>query len=432
MLGKTVGGDFSSNLDFVLPEMVKIRQVFDPGKIGDITEIINKEFLKPEIVKIIKPGSVVAIGCGSRGIANIATIVLCVVSKLKSMGVSPFIFPCMGSHGSGTAEGQKKVLESYGISEDAMGCEIRSSVETVVAGHIDDGTPVYTDRNAFEADGIIVINRVKPHTGFRGKIESGITKMLSIGIGKMIGASTYHQHGMDKFPVLLPKIRDCQIKNSRILFGVGIVENAYDQTAHIELITANDIADREPDLQKMAKKIMPKLNFPEIDVLIIDEMGKNISGAGFDPNITGRSRSVKNWRTGTTVKRIVVLGLSKESHGNATGVGGADIITMGLYRDINLEATYANCITSRALVGASIPMVMNSDREAITLALGTVVGVAPEKCKVVRIKNTLSLDIIEVSKSLLPWVKKNPCLLEAISDPATITFSPQGFIKPSS
>jgi hypothetical protein len=221
----------------------------------------------------------VAVGCGSRGVANIAEIARCAIHELQALGARPFVFPAMGSHGAATAEGQKKVLESYGISEATTGVPIKASMDTVVVGHLPDGTAVHVDRHAAEADGIVVINRIKPHTGFRGATESGLTKMLSIGIGKIAGAATYHSHGMDRFPELLPQIRDVLLGASNVLFGVGIVENAYDETALVEVIPAEQLAVREPELQKLAKQFMPQLYFDEIDVLIIDEMGKNISGA---------------------------------------------------------------------------------------------------------------------------------------------------------
>src|SRR5581483_11048490 len=212
---------------------------------------------------------------------------------------------------------------------------IRATMDTVVVGHLEDGTPVHMDRFAAEADAIVVINRIKPHTAFRGPTESGITKMLSIGIGKIVGAATYHRHGMDTFPTLLPKVRDVNLKARNVLFGVGVVENAYDQTAHLEIVPAEAIGTREPPLQEMAKRLMPRLLFSEIDVLVIEEMGKNISGAGFDPNSTGRNRRAVQWKQDPLVKKIVVLGLTPESHGNATGIGGADVTTLGLYREMD-------------------------------------------------------------------------------------------------
>src|SRR5258708_36894975 len=300
----------------------------------------------------------------------------------------------------------------------------------MVAGTLADGTPVYMDRFAAEADGIVVINRIKPHTAFRGATESGITKMLAIGIGKIVGAATYHQHGMDTFPALLPKVRDVNLATRNVLFGVGIVENAHDQTAAIEVIPAERIAEREPVLQEMAKKLMPQLFFDEIDVLIIDEMGKNISGAGFDPNITGRNRRAVQWNYGPLTKKIVILGLTPETHGNATGVGGADIIPMRLFREIDIPSTYANIITSMNLDGGAIPMVMNTEREAIQLAVKTVVRVKPRDCRIVRIRNPLDLAPLQVSEPMLAEVRTRPGRFQIASPAAPWVFDPQGGLVP--
>jgi hypothetical protein len=296
----------------------------------------------------------------------------------------------------------------------------------VIVGTLADGTPVHMDRCAAEADGIVVVNRIKPHTAFRGATESGITKMLAIGIGKIIGAATYHQHGMDTFPELLPKVRDVHLERRNVLFGVGIVENAHDQTAAIEVIPSERIAEREPVLQDMAKKLMPQLFFDEIDVLIIDEMGKNISGAGFDPNITGRNRRAVQWNYGPLTRKIVVLGLTPATHGNATGVGGADIITMRLFREIDIPSTYANIITSMNLDGGAIPMVMNTEQEAIALAVKTVVRVKPQDCRIVRIRNTLELAQIQVSEPLLAEVRARPDRFQIASPPAPFAFDAAG------
>jgi hypothetical protein len=286
------------------------------------------------------------------------------------------------------------------------------------------------DRHAAEAEGIVVINRVKPHTAFRGATESGVTKMLSIGIGKITGAATYHQHGMDTFPTLRPRVRDVNLAKRNVLLGVGIVENAHDQTALIEVMPASQIASREPFLQEMAKRLMPQLYFDEIDVLIIDEMGKNISGAGFDPNITGRNRRMVKWNFGPKVKKIVVLGLTPETHGNATGMGGADIITMRLFREIDIPSTYANIITSMNLDGGAIPIVMNTEREAIQLAVKTVVRVKPENCRIVRIRNTLDIAQIQVSEPLLGEVRSRPGQLQIASAAAAFAFNAEGRLAP--
>ena len=426
MIGSRIEVNVAGGLDVSLPKVANVRQKFEAARLYDVPRAIAEEFRRPEVRSRVTPGQVVAVGCGSRGVANIAEIARCVIRELQALGAKPFVFPAMGSHGAATAEGQKKVLESYGISEAATGVPIRASMDTVVVGNLPDGTAVHVDKNAAEADGIVVINRIKPHTGFRGATESGLTKMLSIGIGKIAGAATYHSHGMDRFPGLLPEIRDVVTGARNVLFGVGIVENAYDETAVVEIVPSAQLKDREPELQKLAKQFMPQLYFDEIDVLIIDEMGKNISGAGFDPNITGRNRRAVKWETTPLVKKIVVLGLTRESMGNATGIGSADVISMRVWREFDVASTYANIITSANLDGAAIPMVMNTDRDAISLAVKTVVRVKPADCRIVRIKNTLHLSEIQVSEPLLELVRRHPERFEPVSDPAPFAFDANG------
>ena len=430
MIPDRIEVNIAGGLNFPLPPMASVRQKFDPKKLDDIAGAIRREFTRPEVRARVKPGQVIAVGCGSRGVANIALIACTVIQELKALGAYPFIFPCMGSHGAATAEGQKKVLEAYGITEAATGVTIRATMDTVIVGHLDDGTPVHMDKFAAEADAIVVINRIKPHTSFRGATESGLTKMLAIGIGKITGAATYHTHGMDMFPELLPKVRNVNISARNVLFGVGIVENAYDETAHVEIVPAENLATREPVLQTLAKSMMPQLFFDEIDVLIIDEMGKNISGAGFDPNIVGRNRRRVPWPAKPDVKKIVVLGLTRITHGNATGIGGADVITMRLYKELDVASTYANVITSMNLDGGCIPIVMNNDHDAIALAVKTVVRVKPENCRIVRIRNTLHLAEIEVSEALVAEVQRQPERFELIENPRAWPFDAQSNLAP--
>jgi hypothetical protein len=426
MIPDRIEVNIAGGLDVPLPRMVSVRQKFEAERLEDIPAAVKREFQRPEVRARVRANQSIAVGCGSRGVANIGEIARCVVRELQALGAKPFIFPAMGSHGAATAEGQRKVLAGYGITEQASGVPVRATMDTVVVGNLPDGTPVHMDRFAAEADGIVVINRIKPHTAFRGKTESGLTKMLSIGIGKIIGASTYHMHGMDTFPELLPRIRDVNITARNVLFGVGVVENAYDETALIEIVPAERLSAREPELQAMAKCMMPQLYFDAIDVLVIDEMGKNISGAGFDPNITGRNRRAIKWQAKPAVKKIVVLGLTRESMGNATGVGGADVITMRLYRELDVASTYANIITSANLDGAAIPMIMNNDREAIALAVKSVVRVKPQACRIVRIRNTLQLGEIQVSEPMLAEVRGQPDKFEIIGEPAALQFDAQG------
>jgi hypothetical protein len=310
-----------------------------------------------------------------------------------------------------------------------VGCPVRATMDTVELGRLADGTPIYMDKYAAEADGVVLINRIKPHTNFRAPIESGIVKMMTIGMGKILGATTLHYHGMDHFGELLPKAARLIMEKKHFLFGLGLVENAHDETALVEAIPAERLFQREAELQATAKDMMARLYFDEIDVLIIDEMGKNISGSGFDPNITGRNNRFVEWNMKPLVKKIVVLGLTEETHGNATGVGLADVITMKLYKAIDVGPTYANVITATYLDGAAIPMVMNTEQEAIQLAVKTVVRVKPQDVKIVRIKNTLHIEHIQVSEPLLAEIRRQPERFEVLGVPLPMRFDSQGNLQ---
>ena len=417
MIKEKIKVNISGGLDFQLPNMIKIRQKFSLPKINNVYDEILKDFNDKKTNSRIKPGMTVAIGCGSRGIANISEATKAVVDFLLKCGAKPFIFPAMGSHGGATADGQVKVLADYGISEDSMGCPIKSSMEVVELSKLDTGMPIYIDKHASEADGIVVISRIKPHTNFRAPIESGIVKMLTIGMGKIAGATELHSYGMDTFIDLLPKACAEIISKKNILFGVGLVENAADETAIAEIVHAENIFSREIELQKIAKNYMPRLLFDEIDVLVIDQIGKNISGAGMDPNITGRNSGGVKWDVKPDVKKIVVLGLTPETHGNATGIGMADVITYEVYKDLDISKTYANVITSTYLDGAAIPVIMNTSEEAIKLAAKTVNRVKVKDLKIVRIKNTLELIHIEISENMFDIVSSSNNSFEVIGKP---------------
>ena len=417
MIEEKIKVNISGGLEFQLPNMIKIRQKFSLPKINNVYDEILKDFNDKNTNSRIKPGMTVAIGCGSRGIANISEATKAVVDFLLKCGAKPFIFPAMGSHGGATADGQVKVLADYGITEDSMGCPIKSSMEVVELSKLDTGMPIYIDKHASEADGIVVISRIKPHTNFRAPIESGIVKMLTIGMGKIAGATELHSYGMDTFIDLLPKACAEIISKKNILFGVGLVENAADETAIAEIVHAENIFSREIELQKIAKNYMPRLLFDEIDVLVIDQIGKNISGAGMDPNITGRNSGGVKWDVKPDVKKIVVLGLTPETHGNATGIGMADVITYEVYKDLDISKTYANVITSTYLDGAAIPVIMNTSEEAIKLAAKTVNRVKVKDLKIVRIKNTLELIHIEISENMIDIVSSSNDSFEVIGKP---------------
>ena len=291
--------------------------------------------------------------------------------------------------------------------------------------------PIYMDKNAENADGIVLISRIKPHTNFRAEIESGITKMLTIGMGKIKGASVLHSYGMDMFGELLPKTAQVIIEEKNFLFGVGMVESPTDETAIIELVTKENLFHQERNLLKKAKDFMPSIQFEEIDVLIIDQIGKNISGSGLDPNITGRNTRFTTWSNIPKVKKIVVLGLTKETHGNATGIGVADVITMRLYKDIDINKTYANVITSTYLDGGAIPIIMNTDKDAINLASKTVNRVQSKNLKIVRITNTLELSKIQISEKLFAEALERPENFKILSsEPMKFKYDSVGKISP--
>ena len=430
MIGDRIEVNIAGGLDIPLPRMVHVRQKFQMPRLDSVSATVVDEFRKPEVRNKIKPGMTIAVGVGSRGVNNIAECTKAVIAELKALGAEPFVFPAMGSHGGATAEGQKEVLDGYGVTEAFIGCPVKSSMDVVEIAKADDGMPVYLDKNAAGADAIALICRIKPHTNFRAPIESGIVKMLTIGMGKIIGATTLHTYGMDMFGELLPKTAEIIMANKNFLFGVAMVENAADETAVIEVVPQEQVLEREPALQAKAKELMPRLQFDEVDVLVVEKIGKNISGSGMDPNITGRNCRFVEWNMKPLVKKIAVLGLTPETHGNATGLGAADVITMNLYKEVDIGKTYANIITSTYLDGGAIPIIMNTDQEAIQLAVKTVVRVKPEDTKIVRIATTLDVVDIHVSEPMLPFIKANPSLFEIVGELEPFKFDAKGGLYP--
>ncbi|MDQ1329161.1 MAG: hypothetical protein QG641_2450, partial [Candidatus Poribacteria bacterium] len=389
------------------PRMVRIRQKFESiSGIDNIEREIHDQ-LKPEIMSNLKPGYNVAITAGSRGIANMDRIVGAIVRELKEYGVKPFVFPAMGSHGNANAEGQREILKHYNITENTMGCPIVSSMETVQIGLTNDGIPVYIDRNAFSADRIVVVNRVKQHTDFSGRIESGLVKMMAIGIGKRDGASTYHKASLKYgFERVLRGVAETVLATDKIAFGLGIVENPYDQTAILHATTPDKLIDTEEYLQEQAKKLAARLPFDIMDVLIVDEIGKDISGLGMDTKVIGRMMQTGEEDPETPrITRIFVLDLTPNTMGNAAGIGLADFTTKRLVDKIALEPTYMNFITSMGPQKVRIPIHFDTDRKVLNAVFDTIGMVNPEESKVIRIKNTLRLDEIEVSEGFLDTVK---------------------------
>jgi hypothetical protein len=412
----------------MLPRMIRVRQTFSRPRVADIPRTVAERLAAAGLP--IKRGDTVAVGAGSRGIANIDVIVGATVRYLLDLGARPFVFPAMGSHGGGTAEGQLGVLEHYGITETTMGCPLRATMEVVQVGEAL-GLPVWVDRHAAEADWIGLVNRVKPHTDFKGTIESGLFKMMTIGLGKYKGAIQYHRanihHG---YETVITSVGREVLAKARIGFGLGIVENGYDETAHLEAFSAQDLEAGERRLLKDAREWMARLPFSPIDVLIVEEMGKNISGAGMDTNVIGRpSNPHEPFPADPKILWITVLDLTEESYGNATGIGNADFTTRRLVDKIDMKPTLINCITACAPNGAKVPATYETDREAIETALSCIGLTPPDRARVIRIKNTLMLGEIEVSEAFLPEVAKRPDLAP-ISDPEPLPFDAAGRLRP--
>ncbi|MNO89657.1 hypothetical protein D3C76_811470 [compost metagenome] len=332
----------------------------------------------------------------------------------------------MGSHGGATAEGQREVLAHLGVTEESMNCEIRSSMEVVKLAELPNGLPVYIDKFAAEADGIVVINRIKPHTAFRGPVESGMMKMLSIGLGKQKGAEACHQLGFKYMAENVPAMAKVIMQQKPVLFGVATVENAFDKVAIIQALTPEEILEQEAGLQEKAKELLPKLYFDQLEVLIVDQIGKNISGDGMDPNITGRYPTPYAYG-GPDVNKIVVLDLTPQSEGNANGVGTSDFTTQRLVNKMDLEGTYANGLTSTVVSPTKIATTLPNDREAIQAAIKTSNVLDFTKVKMVRIKNTLMLSEIEVSETLVDYVNQHP-QMEVVSELYDLPFDDRGNI----
>ena len=392
-----------------IPKMFLVEQKFSKENIPaeNIPPLLHAQLSAPEIADTLQPGMRVALTAGSRGIANIALILRCTADFVKEQGAVPFIVPTMGSHGGATAEGQLQVLYELGITEESCGCPIISSMETAYIGDTDDGRPVYIDKNAYEADGIIVINRVKPHTGFRGPYESGLMKMMAIGLGKQYGAEQCHSEGFKSMAANVPRFGGVVLEKSNVLFGIALLENAYDETRRIVTLPAGRIAEEEPKLLKEAFLHMPRILVDRCDVLIVDEIGKNYSGGGMDPNVTGTWHNTYG-SGGIRAFRVAVLDVSEASHGNAHGVGGAHATTRRLFEKIDFEAMYINGFTSVLVTPGRIPWIMENDKQAIQMCLATCEEGDPKNHSVVRIPNSLTLERIWLSESYYEEARSNP------------------------
>jgi len=408
----------------------KIKQSFNNTKIDNLSEYIHQSFKKSDLKKRIKLGNKIGITVGSRGITNIKLIVKEIISELKNLNTLPFILPAMGSHGGANSQGQKEVLASYGITEEEMGVPILSSMETIQIGKVEDRIPIYFSKDAMKADGIVALNRVKVHTDFKSNIaESGMSKILVIGLGKATGARSIHSLGVYGLKNVIPQAAELIIKKAPIVQGIGILENSYDQTMKISFVPPEDIIRADSELLKISKEVMPMLPMDELDVVIAQEIGKNISGTGFDTNVIGRlyingEKEIMK----PMIKRLIVFDITEESHGNALGIGLADITTKQLVNKINYKDMYANTITSTFLNRAKIPIIADSEKEAVEIAVKTCWKLEQNDVKLLIMKNTLDLEYLYVSKVAWEEIKTNQDI-EVCGDWRKLSFNDNGKIE---
>lgn len=388
--------------------LIRVRQSFPRPRIEDVAAAVREQLRRPELADVLASRPTVALAVGSRGIAAVVEVVRAVVGELRHQGCDVFVVPAMGSHGGATAAGQVEVLAHLGITAESIGAPIRSSMEVVEVGSVlsAHGNEVRLVMDAIawtEADTVVPVNRIKPHTGFKGPVESGICKMLAIGLGKHEGARRLHGEGYEVFDRLILAAGTAILATGKVGFGLGLVENAHGDLAAIEAMPAAGVVGREQSLLEEARRLMPRILLPTVDVLVVEEFGKNISGVGMDANVTGRGElgvALPGF-DGPNIARIVVLGLTEETGGNAHGIGLADVITERAFGQIDRHATWVNALTAGSLACGRIPIARPTDAEAIAAAIHSLPGIAPDRARIVRIKNTLHLFEIAVSENLL-------------------------------
>ena len=414
------------------PRMCDVLQEFNSPRVEDIPAAVQAEMRRMNFPAVVKPGQTVAITAGSRGVANIAIILKEIAAHFTSIGAKPFIVPAMGSHGGGTPEGQRQIIEGYGVTEAFTGAEIRASMETVIVDTTPQGIPVHFDKHAFNCDHVLVVGRVKPHTGFVGPVESGLHKMMLIGLGKHEGAKIYHRAILDfNFLEIIRAVADVVLRKCRVVAGLAIVENAYDETGLIAAVPPSQFFERESELLTQARAWLPRLPFSSVQLLIIDQIGKNISGTGMDTNVIGRKYNdhAATDQDDVSVKRIFVRGLTEETHGNATGIGLAEFANSRTIQQVDRKITAINCLTGGHPTAAMLPIACDTDREVITAALPTLGLVEPPNAKIVHISDTLHLSEVLVSEAYLPELQKRPDLT-ILSGPADMAFDADGNLHP--
>ncbi len=408
-----------------LPPMVPMTRRLPDDSLSDVAGEVRRSMDEsPGLAASIKPGQRIAVAVGSRGMADLPILVREVVQWFLAKGASPFIVPAMGSHGNATAEGQTALLTGLGVTEESAGCPIVSRMDVVLLGRLPNGLNVYLDKAAHdEADGIFLINRVKGHTSFRGKWESGLVKMLVIGLGKQIGADSCHTYGMHTMPDNLPAMAAVTMEKAPVLGGLAVVENALDKVCLLEVVDREHLLERDAELLLYARERMPSLPCSQLDVLIVDKMGKDISGAGMDPNVLGRY-TIPGMSGDLAITRIVALDLTEASHGNAVGMGLADFITSRLWKKVDYEACYLNALTSNSTRGVYTPLVLPTDRDAIRGAVKTSTVPDLNKLRMMRIEDTLKLSRFSVTACMVDEMQERGCIVAGPEK--ALEFTPEG------
>lgn len=386
-----------------MPDMVRINQIYDNKKVEDVAAKMRAEMEALPDHDSYK-GKSICITAGSRGIPDLDVMIRTICDVLKEWGAEPFIIPAMGSHAGGIAEGQKEMIAGYNITEESMGVPIKASMEVVQYGEYN-GIPLYCDKYAMESDGIVLFNKVKPHTDFRGPHESGLAKMIAIGIAKHKGCANFHSFGFERFAELIPPVAEIFLEKCPVAFGVGVVQNAYDDICTIKACTKDKIMETDAELLVEAKEKLAKFKFHHIDLLIIDEIGKNISGNGHDPNVTGRNITKSFGKEVLDLDKLFIRGITPEAHHNGCGLAEADITTRRVLNDVDWDVTWTNGMTTGCMQAGEIPVYANNDKEAIQIALRCLHNVDLNKAMVVHIKNTLEMSEIEVSTGLYETIK---------------------------
>ena len=409
-----------------IPGMVTVHQAYDPQKIDGVRAHLKHEMEAKLPDRSRFRGKKICVTAGNREIPDLDQMLKTLCGTLREWGADPFIIPAMGSHGGATAEGQLEMLRGYNVTEESVGVPVVSSMDAVRYDTLN-GIPLYCDKNAFESDGIVIFNKVKPHTDFRAEHESGLAKMIAVGIAKHKGAAMFHTFGFERFGELIPQVAEKFLEKCPFAFGVGVVQNAYDDICNIEVCNRDNFMETDARLLRIAKDKIAKFLFDDIDVLVIDAIGKNISGNGHDPNVTGRNITRTFGKSTLNLRKLFVRGLTPEAHHNGCGLGACDVTTRRCLNDVDWDVTWTNVLTTGIMDACMIPLYVNTDEEAVRMCIRTLHNTDPKQARVVHIKNTLCLEEIEVSEPLYESIRDLPGI-SYVSGPVPMRFNADGMM----